>query len=113
MTSIKCITAAYTALPPFIIFKGTATMKDGWTPWSVDLTDCRWAVSNKGWSNETLAYGWLTLLFQRETLPMPSDPPKHCLLIINGHDSHMKANFIALCMDNAIDIAVLLPHSSH
>ena len=35
------------------------------------------------------------------------------LLICDGHDSHITAEFIAHCMDNKILLMILPPHSSH
>ena len=32
---------------------------------------------------------------------------------MDGHDSHITANVIAHCMEHAIDLLILLPHTSH
>ena len=35
------------------------------------------------------------------------------LLIMDGHSSHMTANFIAFCMEYLIDLFILFPHTLH
>lgn len=35
------------------------------------------------------------------------------MLICDGHDSHISAAFVRHCLDNHIDVFLLLPHSSH
>ena len=35
------------------------------------------------------------------------------LLLTDGHSSHLTARFIAFCLEKAIDLVVLPPHSSH
>ena len=45
VTSVKCISAAGTALPPFSTFKGTGKMNDGWSHgWSHGCGCCRLAM---------------------------------------------------------------------
>lgn len=82
-----------------------------WLPEEVEgVQDWRWATSNTGWSNYTLAYDWLERVFE----PCTSPPaPTRRLLIVDGHGSHVKARFIALCITHAIDLMVLPAHTSH
>ena len=70
-----------------------------------------WASSNTGWTNDTLAFNWLEKVFLTSTVP--STPNQRRLLIVDGHDSHVKAGFIACCIQNKIDLMVLPAHSSH
>ena len=42
-----------------------------------------------------------------------SRDPSQRLLIVDGHGSHIRADFIAHCMENSIDLLVILPHCSH
>ena len=39
--------------------------------------------------------------------------PRRRLLITDGHSSHLTAKFIAFCLEKAIDLVVLPPHSSY
>ena len=116
VTSIECVSAAGTALPPLIIYKGTGTMNASWLPDPVDTAGWAWTSSNTGWTNNTLGFDWLTEVFEPQTRPpplTPPAPPTRRLLIIDGHGSHMQARFAAFCMRNAIDLMVLPAHSSH
>ena len=42
-----------------------------------------------------------------------TDCTEHCLLIMNGHSNHVTANVIAFCMQNAIDLFIMLLHCLH
>ena len=35
------------------------------------------------------------------------------LLICNGHDSHISADFVTFCIQKNVDVILLPPHSSH
>jgi DDE superfamily endonuclease len=54
---------------------------------------------------------WLRQVFEAETREKANGKP--CLLICDGHDSHIAASWIAHCMRNNIILMVLPPHSSH
>ena len=41
------------------------------------------------------------------------DRTKHYLLIMNSHSSHITANVIAFCMQNAINLLIMLLHCLH
>ena len=113
VTSIECVSAAGTALPPLLIYKGTGIMNSGWLPREVDTTGWGGTSSNTGWTNNTLGYEWLTAVFKPQTCPPPLTPPTCRLLIANGHGSHLQARFISFCMLHAIDLMILPAHSSH
>jgi hypothetical protein len=44
---------------------------------------------------------------------MPDDPSTRRLLIMDDHGSHITANVISFCMNNAIGLLILPPHTSH
>jgi len=52
----------------------------------------------------------LTIVFEPETKP---STPRRRLLLTDGHSSHLIAKFVAFCLENAIDLVVLPPHSSY
>src|SRR5205085_6600715 len=54
---------------------------------------------------------WLIRCFDSETCNKANE--KYRLLICDGHDSHITADFIAHCMNNKILLMILPPHSSH
>ena len=42
-----------------------------------------------------------------------TDCTKYCLLIMDNHSSHVTANVIAFCMQNAINLFIILLHCLH
>jgi hypothetical protein len=54
---------------------------------------------------------WLIRCFDPETRDKAAG--EYHLLICDGHDSHIAAEFIAHCIDNNILLMILPPHSSH
>ena len=53
----------------------------------------------------------MTICF--ELLTRPEDPSTRRSLLMDGHDSHIAASVTAFCMENAIDLLILLPRTSH
>jgi hypothetical protein len=109
ITAIECISAAGVAIPPLIIFKAKYT-NTAWIPQDTPL-DWRFSTSNSGWTSNSHAYEWLNTVF--EPLTRPADPTLRRLLVMDGHGSHITANVIAHCMEHAIDLLILPPHTSH
>jgi len=109
ITAIECISASGKALPPLLIFKAKHT-NTAWIPPTAP-PNWRFSTSNSGWTSNSHAYEWLTTLFDPETKPL--DPNSRRLLIMDGHGSHITANVIAYAMENAIDLLILPPHTSH
>ena len=50
-------------------------------------------------------------MFKPYTREKAEDQPR--LLIINGHGSHIRADFIAYCIENNINLLVMPPYCSH
>jgi hypothetical protein len=109
ITAIECVSAAGVAIPPLIIFKAKHT-NTAWIPQDTP-PDWRFSTSNSGWTSDSHAYEWLTSVFEPTT--RPEDPNLHRLLIMDGHGSHITANVIAHCMEHAIDLLIMPPHTSH
>lgn len=108
VTAIEGISATGRALPPLLIYTGEYT-NTGWIPAFIPQ-DWRFSSTTKGWTSDSIGYEWLTTIFEPETKPSTS---RRRLLLTDGHSSHLTARFIAFCLDNAIDLVVLPPHSSH
>lgn len=108
ITAIECISASGVALPPLIIFKAKYT-NTGWIP-SHTPRNWRFSTSNSGWTSDSHAYEWVSNLFDPETRREDS---RRRLLILDGHGSHLTSQFIAYCLNSAIDLVVLPPHTSH
>lgn len=109
ITAIECVSAAGVANPPLLIFKAKHT-DDAWilacTP-----RDWYFSTSSSGWTSDSHGYEWLTRILK--PLTRPQDPTTCRLLITDGHSSHVTANVIAFCMENAIELLILPPHTSH
>lgn len=113
VTTIECIGADGSLLPPMVIFKSESTFFSGWLPNELydTLTGWQWATSPSGWTSDKIAVEWLDKIFIPLTQPL--DPVERRLLIVDGHGSHVTPEFIAKCMRNAIDLMVLPAHTSH
>jgi hypothetical protein len=109
VTVIECINAAGGALPPMIIFKGQ-NMNSGWLPPQTP-PDWHFGVSENGWTSNILGLQWLIKVFEPQTREKAAGQPR--LLIADGHGSHIRADFIAHCMENDIDLLIMPPHCSH
>jgi DDE superfamily endonuclease len=109
VTVIECINAAGGALTPMIIFKGQ-NINSGWLP---PQTPQNWhfGVSENGWTSNILGLQWLIKVFEPQTREKAAGQPR--LLIADGHGSHIRADFIAHCMENDIDLLIMPPHCSH
>ena len=109
VTAIECVNAAGAALLLMLIFKAKYTNL-AWIPTDAPL-NWRFSTSNSGWTSDSHGFKWLITVFEPNT--WPKDLCQRRLLIMDGHSSHMTANFIAHCMKHAIDLLILLPHTSH
>jgi hypothetical protein len=111
ITSIECITAAGGVLPPLVIFKAIGAFNARWRPADCPLiADWVWRTSAKGWTNHYLALEWLDHVFLPHII---TQCPGQRLLIVDGHGSHVQADFIARCINHSTNLVVLPLHSSH
>ena len=69
------------------------------------------SASAKGWTNEDLGASWLCTIFQRHTKDKAGRAK--CMLIVDGHSSHVNMRFINLCDEYGIILGILPPHSTH
>jgi DDE superfamily endonuclease len=66
----------------------------------------------KGWTNNFHGIQWLHHFDARTRLRLQS-PVEYRLLLCDGHDSHISADFVGYCMQHRIELVLLPPHSSH
>ena len=109
VTTIECISASGTALPPLLISKAKHT-NSSWIPKGTP-TDWHFTTSNSGWTSDSHGYEWLTQVFEPATRPAIRSQRR--LLVMDGHASHITARFISFCVDDAIDLLIMPPHCSH
>ena len=109
VTDIECINAAGEALPPMLIFKAQ-NLNSGWLPPETP-SDWHFGVSENGWTSNNLGLSWLIKVFEPQTRKKAGNNRR--MLIADGHGSHIQADFIAYCMEHAIDLLIMPPHCSH
>jgi hypothetical protein len=109
VTSVECICADGTALPPLIIFKAE-NLSHEWIPAD---TPKNWSFScnSKGWTSNQHGLEWLQRCFDPTTRAKAENQFR--MLICDGHDSHITGNFVEHCLNNKIHLMILPPHSSH
>jgi hypothetical protein len=109
VTAIECTSASGWAVPPMIIFDGKVHISS----WYTDELPRDWtiAVSENGWTNDSLGLAWLTDVFEKHT----KDRTKgvYRLLILDGHGSHSTPEFDLFCSEHLIITLCIPPHSSH
>lgn len=108
-TAIECINASGLWIPPFVIVQGAyhlaswATESGFPNDWVIKPTPNRWT------DNET-GLEWIKH-FNKHT--KPKRDADYRMLIIDGHESHVSAEFDQYCKNNKIITVSMPPHSSH
>lgn len=111
VSSLEAINAASRVLPPLFIFKGK-TVQQQWFIRQKDdeIKDWSFAVSDAGWTSNSLALKWLKEVFL--PLTAPEDPSQWRHLILDGHASHCSDEFMLACFDAKVWLNFLPPHTS-
>ena len=65
----------------------------------------------KGWTSNIHGEFWLKHCFEPTTRTKVNG--QKCLLLYDGHDSHISAQFVRFYIDHNIILFLLLLHSSH
>ena len=81
-----------------------------WIPPSV-AHEWHFSCNSKGWTSNIHGEQWLAKCFE-PTTRLKANGRKR-LLLCDGHDSHISAQFVRFCIDHDIVLFLLLPHSSH
>ncbi|EED15263.1 transposon, putative [Talaromyces stipitatus ATCC 10500] len=109
VTAIEAVNSIGWALPSYIIFKAKKYARLGWFE---DLPDdWRINISDNGWTTDKIGLEWLKTHF----IPLTNDRTlgKYRMLILDGHGSHLTAEFDRTCTENNIIPVCMPPHSSH
>jgi len=109
VTSVDCICADGSSIPPLIIFTGMSIMSN-WIPRNFD-TSWKLHYNTKGWTSREHGMRWLRECFEPMTREKANG--KYRLLILDGHDSHCTPEFLAHAMQHKILAFALIPHTSH
>lgn len=110
LTVIECISATGEKIPPYVIFKGQNLMSN-WLPKPMPK-GWMFAANASGWTNNYHGMKWIEH-FESATQKQLQSPDDYRLLLCDGHDSHVSADFVSFCIHNRIDLLLLPPHSSH
>jgi len=108
-TVVECICADGSSVPPLVIFKGE-NLLHSWLPSQLP-EGWVFCANSKGWTSNYHGLKWLTKCFEPATRDKADG--KWRLLICDGHESHVSADFVAFCIDNRIHLLSLPPHTSH
>jgi hypothetical protein len=92
-----------------IIFEGKVHI----STWYTDTLPRDWtiALSDKGWTDDSLGLTWLTDVFEKHTKDYTKGVYR--LLILDGHGSHATPQFDLFCAEHYIITLCMPPHSSH
>lgn len=108
-TAIQGVCADGWCVPPFKAVKGKTHLAN----WYADSTLPRdWVIkpTSNGWTNNETGLEWIRHL-EKHTAARTKGPYR--ILIIDGHKSHVSADFQAFCKEKNIITISIPPHSSH
>lgn len=97
-------------MEPYVIFKGE-NLVSSWLPKELP-SGWKFTTNNNGWTNNYHGFQWIQHFNARTKLRLQS-PHEYRLLLCDGHDSHISADFVGYCIQNRIELILLPPHSSH
>ncbi|KLO14856.1 DDE-domain-containing protein [Schizopora paradoxa] len=108
VTALVTICTDGTILWPLVVFKGTYLMQC-WI--ENNEANASFSTSPNGWTNSELALNWLKTEFD----PLTKDKAggNVCVLILDGHISHLSLEFVQYCIENNIVVLVYPPHCTH
>ena len=106
---MECICADGNTITSLIIFKGES-LSTAWIPQHIP-EDWRFSCNTRGWTSNVHGLEWLRRCFEPATRYKAEGQTR--VLICDGHDSHISAEFIAHCINNNIILLILPPHTSH
>jgi hypothetical protein len=110
VTSIECIRASGSVLPPLFVFKGKQFPEQLRPYLFSNQKGARLTMSLNGWTTNTIGLWW----FKHHFIPnIGTRVGKYCLLVLDGHGSHLTPEFDQVCEENQIIAICMPPHASH
>ena len=103
-TAIAAVGALGQTIPPYVIFKGERISKE---MMSSGLKGTVYKTSTSGWSNSELFLDFFNNHFLKHVTVRP------CLLLYDGHSTHVTVDVIQAAREQGVHLFVLPPHSSH
>jgi hypothetical protein len=115
ITVLAAIGADGSTLSPSRNYQGASgNLQDTWLDkFDTDEHSCFFTSSPSGRANDELGYQWICGVFDRETKAKARQGRDYCLLILDGHRSHVNIKFIEFCNKHRILLAIFRPHSTH
>lgn len=109
ITVIACIGVDRAPVPPVVIFTSQATgaIPDTWTPTTESSIRQLAIGTDSGWINSHVMLVWLKDAFDPATRDLVPPGAKR-LLFLDGHESHVKVEFLEACWALNI-VCVILP----
>ena len=110
ITVVACIGLDTAPVPPLVIYPGQ-DLYDVWFTGHRQDVPQRAVTSNSGWINSFLMQKWLEDVFD----PFTSDRVargRRRLLFLDGHDSHVKVEFLEACWDRNIVVVIIPANAS-
>ena len=111
ITDLETICGDGTSMAPFLIFKAKAGYSMGWYA-GLDDHNVLLAYSNKGWTDDSLGYEYISRHFIKFAHP-PTTPNHTRLIILDGHSSHINWDFCMFGLEHNIILLCLPAHSTH
>lgn len=105
-TVLACVNAAGQYLPPTIIHQGKR-MWDSMIGGDETYPNTAYYTTDNGWMTEVAFFSWFQNCFLKNVTEYP------CLLIYDGHASHIGVDLIESALANNVVILKLSPHTSH
>ena len=107
VTLIGCGSASGTAIPPFFVFPGkrmNESLLAGKSPGAAAT------MSDSGWSNHAIFRQYLVEHFVKYA---PGRDNEKCLIVLDGHKSHVSVGLTEWARDHGIILFILPAHTSH
>jgi hypothetical protein len=108
-TAIECICSDGFALPPFLIVQGKNHLASWYTDTNLPPS---WVVkpSPNGWTDNETAMDWIRHFDQHTGVRRKG---VYRMIVLDGHESHISAQFDQFCKEKNIITLCLPAHSSH
>ena len=108
-TAVECVASDGFCVPPFLIVQGVNHLASWYT--ECDLPP-HWVIKTtpNGWTDNETAMEWIQH-FDRHTKARQQGV--HRMIVLDGHESHLSAQFEEFCRANNIITLCLPAHSSH
>ena len=111
VTIIECVTSKGINIPPLIILKAKQHQAAWYQESALFNKGYAIARSQNGWTTDEIGLRWLKEIFEPQSKCYATGAKR--LLILDGHSSHLAAEFDAFCKENGIICLCMPPHTSH